>query len=55
MPLEIINDEIVEDLHEDVRIHMSSSPEQQSLFGTGEFISVRVTIIDNDSEYIYLY
>lgn len=52
MPLEIIDDEIVEDPHEYVRIRMLGSSGQQSLFGTGAFPEVSVTIVDNDSKYL---
>ena len=56
MPLEIIDDEIVEDPYEYLQIRMSRSSEQQALFQTGTFSSVSVIIVDNDSKYIlYLY
>ena len=49
VPLEIVDDNIVEELTESLRIDMSSD-QQSSLFSMGGFSSVAATVQDNDSE-----
>ena len=50
MPLEIIDDETVQDIITDIRIQMSGSSDQQFLFVPGDFSSVVVSVTDNESK-----
>lgn len=49
VPLEIIDDVIVEELYESIRINIAPTDRQQSLFSTGTYGTVVVNIRDNDS------
>ena len=48
--LEIIDDVIVEELYETIRINIAPTDGQQSLFSTGQNGTVKITIRDNDSK-----
>lgn len=50
VPLEIIDDSIVEWFLDFITIVIVQSPEQRSLFTLGSSASLHVTIKDNDSE-----
>lgn len=54
VPLEIIDDIIVEELYETIRINIAPSIGQQSLFSTGTFGTVHITIRDNDSKFRFV-
>ena len=49
MPLEIVDDDVVEDFTKFLRIDMSSD-QQSSLFSMGDGSSVLVIVKDNDSK-----
>ena len=49
MPLEIIDDDVVEDFEKYLRIDMSSD-QQSSLFSMGDASSIIVIVKDNDSK-----
>lgn len=51
--LEIIDDIIVEELYETIRINIAPTDGQQSLFTTGQYGTVTINIRDNDSKSIY--
>ena len=52
--LEIIDDVIVEELYETIRINIAPTDGQQSLFSTGQYGTVTINIRDNDSKSIYM-
>ena len=54
VPLEIIDDVIVEELYETIRINIAPSTGQQSLFSTGSIGTVVITIRDNDSKFRFM-
>ena len=51
VPLEIIDDVIVEELYETIRINIAPSNGQQLLFSTENFGRVLINIRDNDSKF----
>ena len=53
VPLEIIDDVIVEELYELIQINVAPSSDQQALFATGAFATVQITIKDNDSKFLF--
>ena len=53
VPLEIIDDAIVEELYETIRINIAPFPEQQALFAM-EFTRLLITIKDNDSKFLLI-